>query len=122
MASNVVTATNLDSRVIDTQLRIGVCVLGLAMAAAVLLLHASVSWQLRSVLFLPFFFGFYGLHAGLTGTCGVNALMGRRVTGEGIEPIASPEERACARQRGAYVLASIAATSLAATSMLVLAH
>jgi len=86
---------------------------------AVGLLHLRAPTETRVFLVLPFFVGFYGLFAGMTGICGLSGLLGRRLTAQGSEPIVSPEERRSVRRLGLEVLLAIATASSLATWALV---
>jgi hypothetical protein len=115
-------AKNLDRRVQDIQLRVGVAVLGATMAAAVGLLGLGASTLLRALLFGPFFIGTYAVISGLSGTCVFTAFRGRRQTFEGSEPMAKRDDVLANRRRGLSQLASVVALSLVATTLLLAAH
>lgn len=73
---------------------------------------------MRTLVFIPLFLGLYGVVAGMTGTCGLRALLGVRLTREVSEPVADQQQRRQLRRRGYRVLAAVAAGSIAATAAL----
>src|SRR4051812_29050813 len=98
---------NLDAGALNLELRTGVAVLGASLTGAVILLHMHASPAWRALLLLPFFVGFYGLFAGLTGVCSLSALSGRRLTRSGSERIATTPERRQLRRAGVKVLMAV---------------
>jgi hypothetical protein len=109
---------NLDGASADRQLRRGVASLGIGMALSVAFLHLGADTRVRTLVFVPLFLGLYGVISGMTGTCGLRALLGVRQTREGSEPVADQQQRRQLRRRGYSVLVAVAAGSLAATAAL----
>jgi hypothetical protein len=106
---------NLTAEVRNWQIRLGVIVFALALAATVLVHQLGVVSPLRYLLFIPFLFAFQGIHLGLTGVCGMSALRGLRQTSDGPEPFADRNELRRVRQRGAAIVSSTVVSALAVT-------
>jgi hypothetical protein len=116
------TFENLDSSARDSQLRAGVFTFatGLAIAAVLVRVHAGAG--VRVLLFFPFFFGIYCVVSALLGTCGVSALMRRRISCGGAQRMGDRRHIAGARRRGMMVLTATATASALATIAMMIAH
>jgi hypothetical protein len=113
---------NLDLRAQNTQLRAGVVMIAVALAAAVILLRLGAPAAYRGFVALPLFFGTYGVYAGLTRICGFTALRGVRMTESGACPVADKAERTANLRRGLRAIGASASIAAAATALLVIAH
>ena len=113
---------NLDLRAQNTQLRAGVVMIALALAAAVLMLRLGAPAGYRGFVAFPLFFGTYGVYAGLTRICGFTALRGVRMTESGACPVADKAERKAHLKRGLQVIVASASIAAAATFLLVVAQ
>jgi hypothetical protein len=109
---------NLDDRVQNMQIRYGVGVTALGLAAAMVMRGHGVGVAMHALLVPVLFIGAYGVCAGLARTCGLTAMAGRRFTETGSEPIADRVELARLRRRGAAVIATSFLLSLLATALL----
>jgi hypothetical protein len=115
-------AHNMDLHSRNVQLRIGVLLLGGALALAVGLLWFDVSIPVRALVFFPFFVGVHSVLSSLLGTCAFTAMRGRRMTYEGSEKMADRGEVAANRRRGARLLAATMMLSGLATTLLLVAR
>jgi hypothetical protein len=111
---------NLDGRAQNTQIRAGVVTVALGLAAAMAMNALRVGLGTHLLLVPVLFFGAYGVCAGLARTCGLTAIVGRRLTATGSEPIADRVELAALRRRGALVIALSLLVSVLATALLFL--
>ena len=111
-------AENLDARAQNMQLRAGILVSALGVGAVVALNRLGVGLGTRALLVPVLFVGVYGICAGLTRTCGLTAIAGRRLTPTGTEPIADRAELSALRRRGAAVMATSLFVSVLATALL----
>jgi hypothetical protein len=109
---------NVDGRMQNLQLRFGVVVLALGLAAAMAMHGVGFGLGMHALLVPVLFVGAYGICAGLSRTCGLTAIAGRRFTAGGTEPIADRRELAALRKRGAAVLAISLFVSVIATALL----
>jgi hypothetical protein len=96
---------NLDGRAQNAQIRVGVGTLAVGLAAAMAMNARGAGMGMHLALVPVFFVGAYGVCAGLSQTCGLTAVAGRRRTSTGTEPIADRSELAAVRRRGAKVVA-----------------
>ncbi|MGD0674015.1 MAG: hypothetical protein ABSC94_01270 [Polyangiaceae bacterium] len=97
-------ADNLDDRAQNAQLRVGIAMIFVGLAASVAM-HRHGASAARNLSLLPIFLvGAYGMAAGLSRTCGLTALSGRRRTAHGTEPIADRRELAAVRKRGMLLM------------------
>jgi hypothetical protein len=117
----VIERGNLESRAQDTQLRVGLVALAVSLVVGNLLVNGAVASGYRLLAFVPFFVAAYGVLAALYQTCGITAIMGRRITSEGSEPVADRAELAKHRARGMRVLLGSTLLAAVATSLLFLA-
>jgi hypothetical protein len=109
---------NLDGRAQNAQLRVGVATLALGLAGA-MAMNARGAGPGTHLALLPLFFvGAYGIVAGLSRTCGVTGIAGRRLTAMGTERIADRAELAAVRRRGAKVVATSLFVAVLVTSLL----
>jgi len=113
---------NLDARAQNVALRAGIGVIALSLAIAVLLQQLGAAAHYRLLLVPAFFFGPYAVQAALVGTCGFTALLGRRITSSGPEPVADRAELVALRRRGAWGIAVSAGLSVVTAALLVLAR
>jgi hypothetical protein len=113
---------NLESRAQETQLRIGLVALAVSLAVGSVLARGGVAPGYRLVAFLPFFMAAYGVLAALYRTCGVTAIMGRRITSDGSEPVADRAELASHRARGMRVMLGSVLLAGVATAFLFVAR
>jgi hypothetical protein len=97
---------NLDGRAQNAQLRVGVATLAVGLAAAMAMNSHDAGPRMHMALLPLFFVGAYGIVAGLSRTCGVTGIAGRRLTATGTERIADREELVAVRRRGAKVVAT----------------
>jgi hypothetical protein len=111
---------NLDGRAENTQLRVGVGTLAVGLAAAMAMNARGAGPGPHLALVPVFFVGAYGICAGLSRTCGITAITGRRITATGTEPIADRHELAAVRRRGGLVVVLSFAVSVIATLLLAL--
>jgi len=109
---------NLDARVQNAQLRVGIVVSGLGVGAAMVMNALGAGLGMHLLLVPVLFVGAYGICAGLTRTCGLTAIAGRRLTATGSEPIADRAELSALRRRGRAVLAASLLVSVVATALL----
>jgi hypothetical protein len=116
------TKGNLDARARNTQLRGGVLLIALTLVGGVALSHFGASREARMFLFLPFFFGTYGLTASMGQVCGVTAIRGRRWTIDGVEKVHDREELARLRRSGSMAMAVSALVAVLATLSFVFAR
>ncbi len=93
----------------------GLIFLSLSLLLAVYMIHAGVSPAVRGVLFVPFFAAAFGAYQGLFRTCTHAAKMGVRLTDQGDEPMASPDDLKRSRRDSRKVLIGSIATALVAT-------
>jgi len=111
---------NLDSRSQESQLRVGLVGLAMALVLAAFLARSDAATVYRAVVFLPFLVATYGVLAAFYGTCGLMAIAGRRITADGTERVADRQELSAHRRLGARVLfASVALAAIATTLLLV---
>jgi hypothetical protein len=103
MASRPV--VNLDVRAQTTQLRVGVAMVLVALCGAVAMRHFGAAGAVRLTLAPVLLVGSYGIAAGIAGTCGLTALLGKRLTDGGAEPVADRCERKALRWRGLFIIA-----------------
>jgi hypothetical protein len=113
---------NLDAGAQNKQLRVGVVMIAVALAAGVLMLRLGVDPIYRVLLALPLFSGTYGVYAGLTRVCGFTAMQGKRRTESGTCPVADKTQMNDFRRRGMNVILGSATIAAAATALLVLAR
>lgn len=111
---------NLDGRAENAQLRVGVGTLAVGLAAAMAMNAHGAGPGPHLALIPVFFVGAYGICAGLSRTCGITAITGRRITAMGTEPIADRNELAAVRRRGGKVVAFSLVVSVIATVLLAL--
>jgi hypothetical protein len=109
---------NLDGHAQNRQLRLGVAVVSLGLVAAMVMRALGAGLQMHALLVPVLFVGAYGICAGLSHTCGVTAITGRRLTATGSERIADRSELAAVRRRGARVMATSLLVSLLAAALL----
>lgn len=112
-------AYNVTGLVRTKQIRVGVLLFAVCLAAAVAFRAGAVGSPFRYVLFLPILVAFNALAMGLTGVCGISATRAVRQTEEGEEPIADRDEVKALRRRGIFVLAGAWASAVAATVTLI---
>ncbi len=117
----VVPKGNLEAEAQDTQMRVGIVALALALGVATLLARSGASPGYRALAFVPFFFAAYGVLAAFYRTCGVTAIAGRRITCEGSERVADRDELAAQRKRGLGVIGGSVLLAATATALLVAA-
>jgi hypothetical protein len=98
-------------------LRFGVLCFSVSLAAAIAFAKAGVAPQLRWLLAVPFFFAVVGVAESLLQTCPFMALKSMRDQGDGIEPVADPQQRAELRARGKRFLFASAAIALSAAGL-----
>jgi hypothetical protein len=110
---------NLDVRSQTRQLRLGLVALAVALAFAAALTPSGVAHLYRGLIFVPFFVAVNGVLAAFYGTCGLTAASGRRMTSDGAEPVADPNELAQQRRTGVRVLVLSAALATVATVLFV---
>jgi len=109
---------NLDDRAQNAQLRVGVAMIFVGLAASVALHRHGAPWFAHFAL-VPFFLvGAYGMAAGLARTCGLTALTGKRRTEHGPEPIADRCELAAVRKRGMLLIAGSLLAAVATALLL----
>ncbi len=112
---------NLDSRSQDGQLRVGLVALAMALVLAAFLARTDAATVYRAVVFLPFFVAVYGVLAAFYGTCGLQAMAGRRMTPDGAERVADRRELSAQRRTGARVLGASVLLAAIATTLFVFA-
>ena len=112
---------NLEAHAQDTQMRMGIIALAVALGVATLLAKVSASPGYRVLAFVPFLFASYGMLAALYRTCGLTAMAGRRITSDGSERVADRVELADQRRRGLRVIGGSLLLAATATSLLVFA-
>lgn len=98
-------------------LRFGVLCFSVSLAAAIAFAKAGVAPQLRWLLAVPFFLAIVGVSESLVQTCPFMALKCMRDQGDGIEPVADPQERVQLRARGKRFLLVSATVALAAAGL-----
>jgi hypothetical protein len=98
-------------------LRIGVIGFGVTLALAIVFAKSGVSSELRWLLAAPFFVSVVGVSESLLQTCPFLALQSMSDRGDGLEPIADPEERTRMRSRGKRLLLACGALSLLAAGL-----
>ena len=108
---------NLCAEAQSKVLRVGVLFFSLTLAAAIVLAKAEVAAEWRWLLALPFFVAIVGVSESLLQTCPFMALKNLRDEGEGIEPIADPQERSRMRARGKGLLLASASIALVAAGV-----
>jgi hypothetical protein len=112
-------AANLDERAQNMQLRVGILVSALGFGAMVVTHTLGAGRATTHALLLPVLFvGAYGICAGLSRTCGLTAILGRRLTPTGTERIADRAELCALRRRGAAIMATSLAVAVFATALL----
>jgi hypothetical protein len=109
---------NLDGRAQNAQLRFGVGIVAVGLGAAIAMNVLGVGLGIHMLLVPVLFVGAYGICAGLSRTCGVTAIAGRRLTATGSEPIADRTELAALRRRGIAVIATSLFVAVIATALL----
>jgi hypothetical protein len=110
---------NLNARVQNAQLRVGIVLSGLGLAAAVAInKRVGAGLGMHALLVPVLFVGAYGICAGLSRTCGLTAMAGRRWTATGPERIADRSELAALRRQGAAVVAGSLLFSVLAAALL----
>ena len=95
---------NLDARAQDSQLRIGLVALAMALLVTAFLARIEGASAYRWLMFLPFFVAANGILAAFYRTCGITAFAGRRMTFEGAEVVADRTELSGQRRVGLRVL------------------
>jgi hypothetical protein len=113
---------NLDGQAQNVALRAGIGVIAVSLALAVLFQKLDAATVYRLLLVPAFFAGVYGVQAALVGTCGFTALLGRRITSSGPEPVADRAELVALRRRGLWGIATSAGVSVVTGALLVLAR
>lgn len=116
--TRLATPRNLGPRAQGAWLRAGVLFVGVALLFAVALRDSGATALARLVVFVPLFLGAYGLRAGLEKTCGFCAVVRRRITDEGPEPVVDPIEIRSLRRAG--IRAMVGSASVAALGAIVL--
>jgi hypothetical protein len=111
-------AANLDERAQNMQLRVGILVSALGLGAVVVMKTLGAGVGMRALLVPVLFVGAYGICAGLSRTCGLTAMAGRRLTPTGSERVANRAELCALRRRGAAVMATSLFVSVLATALL----
>jgi hypothetical protein len=111
-------AMNLDGRAQNAQIRFGVGAMAVGLAAALAMKALGAGLGMHALLVPVLFVGFYGICAGLSQTCGLTAMAGRRIAEAGSEPIADRSELARVRRRGARVIATSLLAAALATVLL----
>jgi hypothetical protein len=112
---------NLDSRSQESQLRVGLVALAMALVLAAFLARTDAATLYRALVFGPFLVATYGLLAAFYGTCGLTAIAGRRITADGSERVADRTELCAQRRVGARVLGASVALAAIAPTLFVLA-
>ncbi len=110
---------NLGDRPQSGRLRGGVIGFGVAMVLAVVAMEEKAPRWMLFALFVPFFFGAFGVFQGLLRTCPGLALRGMRDTGDGPEKIADAGERRRTQLRALRVVGGAIFTGAACTLALV---
>jgi hypothetical protein len=113
---------NLDAQAQNVGLRAGIGVIAASLALAVLLQMLGAATLYRLLLVPAFFAGVYGVQAALVGTCGFTALLGRRITSSGPEPVADRAELGALRRRGIWGIAASAGVAVVTGALLVFAR
>ncbi|MEY2934129.1 MAG: hypothetical protein RL033_4878 [Pseudomonadota bacterium] len=99
-------------------LRIGVVAFSLSLALAIAFAKADAPVALRWLLALPFFVAVVGVSESLLQTCPFLALKSLRApSGESVEPVADPRERAALRARGQRLLLASVVIALTAAGL-----
>ncbi|MEY4550273.1 MAG: hypothetical protein RL685_6468 [Pseudomonadota bacterium] len=99
-------------------LRVGVVAFSLSLALAIAFAKADAPVALRWLLALPFFVAVVGVSESLLQTCPFLALKSlRSPSGESIEPVADPRERAALRARGQRLLLASVVIALTAAGL-----
>lgn len=110
---------NLEAQAQDTQMRMGIIALAVALGFATSLAKLGASPGYRALAFVPFLFAAYGVLAALYRTCGVTAMAGRRITCDGSERVADRGELAGQRRQGLRVIGGSLLLAVTATALLV---
>jgi hypothetical protein len=113
---------NLDAQAQNVGLRAGIAMIAVSLALAVLLQMLGAAMVYRLLLVPAFFAGVYGVQAALVGTCGFTALLGRRITSSGPEPVADRAELVALRRRGLWGIAASIGVAAITGVLLVLAR
>jgi hypothetical protein len=111
---------NLEGRAQNLQIRVGVVTVAMGLGAALAMNGLHIGLGMHLLLVPVLFIGAYGVCAGLSGTCALTAIFGRRLTATGPEPIADRAELAALRRRGAGIMATSLLLSVLATALLCL--
>jgi hypothetical protein len=99
-------------------MRVGVVALATALVLGTLIAKSGAAHGYRALAFGPFFVAGYGVLAALYRTCGISAIVGRRVTSDGMERIVDRVELAELRSRGLRIIAGSVVLAAGATSVL----
>ncbi len=107
---------NLEQSGMDSRLRLGVVMTGIALLSTIWVVQSDVHRMWRLLLFLPFFMATLGAWQGLYRICPAMAMKGVR---EGVggceERIGRPQEREASRRIARLVLAGSVGTALFST-------
>jgi hypothetical protein len=98
-------------------LRFGVLCFSVSLAAAIAFAKAGVAPHWRWLLAAPFFLATVGVSESLLQTCPFMAMKAMRDRGDGMEPVADPQERAQLRARGQRLLLACGALALTAAGL-----
>ena len=112
--------TNLEVAGQNSRLRLGVAMLGIALAITVVLVQADVHRGWRAILFIPFFLAASGAWQGLFRTCPVMAMKGVRESSGGETPVCWGRDASAAKSAGWMVIGGALATALFSTAVVML--
>jgi hypothetical protein len=122
MAAHGPSVANLGERAQNVQLRFGVTLLVVGLAASMAMRRLGAGGPAHWLLVPFFLLGTYGIAAAMTRICGFTAILGHRLTETGREPIADRRELVAVRRRGALVMGTSVVVSLLAVLLLSIAR